>query len=182
MRADHLDAGANRSLLRFYRLEGTDARGRRLDEIWQWNRERLEHTHDYIQWLFPLPQPSAFNPEAPLLTADVIQAFHSESVLRQNLNRSLNLMVGFYGLRFAEAAAPSPVVVTAEEFSALSRQWLRPDDHNHLRLSRILRSTRLLGLGPSSDALFTCLDQLAVSHPGCVTPETRAHWRAAVSE
>ena len=55
-------------LLRFYRLEGPDARGRTLPEIWAWDAARLEGVHDYIQWLFPLPEPSAFNPHAPILT------------------------------------------------------------------------------------------------------------------
>ena len=65
-------------LLRFYRLEGTDARGRTLSEIWSWDADRLEGVHDYIQWLFPLPEASAFNPSAPLLTDATLEAFRAD--------------------------------------------------------------------------------------------------------
>src|SRR5262245_5587601 len=63
-------------LLDFYRGEGTDAEGRRLDDILAWRDGRLEAVHDFIQWLFPLPEPSRFNPDAPLLTPHDIAAFH----------------------------------------------------------------------------------------------------------
>ena len=78
-------------LLRFYRLEGADARGRTLADIWSWGAGRLEDVHDYIQWLFPLPEPSAFNPDAPILTEDAVDAFHADAHLRQRLLRSLTL-------------------------------------------------------------------------------------------
>ena len=43
-------------LLRFYAGTGPDDRGRFLREIHQWPDDELEHTHDYIQWLFPLAE------------------------------------------------------------------------------------------------------------------------------
>ena len=43
-------------------------RGRYLHDILKWPDKRLESTHDYIQWLFPLPEVSGFNPEAPTLS------------------------------------------------------------------------------------------------------------------
>ena len=67
-RSRRMTPPADDALLRFYRLEGADARGRTLAEIWSWDAARLEGVHDYIQWLFPLPEPSAFNPQAPILT------------------------------------------------------------------------------------------------------------------
>ena len=57
-------------IVRFYRGTGFDARGRSLDEVLAWDDERLEDVHDYIQWLFPLDEPSQFTPHAPLLTAE----------------------------------------------------------------------------------------------------------------
>ena len=90
--------GRGDALLRFYRLEGPDAHGRTLLDIWAWDAARLEGVHDYIQWLFPLPQPSAFNPRAPILTQATIAAFHADAQLRERLLRSLALMLDFYGL------------------------------------------------------------------------------------
>src|SRR5688572_4686580 len=88
-------------LVRFYRGEAPDAQGRLLKDILAWNDEQLEEVHDFIQWLFPLREPSQFNAQAPLLTQDDIAAFHSEPVLHANLRRSLERFLGFLGLAFA---------------------------------------------------------------------------------
>ena len=53
--------------------------------------------HDCTQWLFPLPDPSAFNPDAPIPTRETIETFGADPELRQAL-RSLTRMLDFYGL------------------------------------------------------------------------------------
>jgi hypothetical protein len=75
-------------LLNFYRGQGTDTEGRLLKDIWAWGDDDLEAVHDFIQWLFPLPEPSRFNPDAPRLTEHDITAFRSEDILRANLGQS----------------------------------------------------------------------------------------------
>lgn len=40
------------ALVRFYR-GGADDRGRTLEQILAWDRDRLEAVHDDIQWIFP---------------------------------------------------------------------------------------------------------------------------------
>ena len=169
-------------LLRFYGLESGDARGRSLTEIWGWDDERLEQVHDYIQWLFPLREPSAFNPGAPVLTRAAIDEFLTNPVLRDRLRRSFERMLRFYGLRAAGAAGTLRVEPSAS-FASRSAGWLRPGDHNHLRLTRILTSLRLLGLEEESRALAGCLRALAAAHPGAVSQVTLEYWRqAAVDE
>lgn len=64
--------------------------------MWTWDFEKLECAHDYIQWLFPLPERSAFNCDAPIVDEEVIQAFQSNPHLRQNLLRSFRVMLQFY--------------------------------------------------------------------------------------
>lgn len=56
------------TFLDFYLGTGTDHRGRTLWQIVQKSDAWIEETHDYIQWLFPLSEPSQFNPHAPILT------------------------------------------------------------------------------------------------------------------
>ena len=110
------------ALLRFYRLEGPDARGRTLPEIWAWDAARLEGVHDYIQWLFPLPEPSAFNPQAPILTPETIAAFLADAQLRERLLRSLTLMLDFYGLALESVGNGAPHIEPAPDFAAKSRR------------------------------------------------------------
>lgn len=171
-------------ILAFYRLEAPDARGRMLHEIWQWDRHRLESVHDYIQWLFPLAAPSAFNPDAPLLTEGTMAAFRDDALLKQRLVRSLELMLAFYGLALQpgdRAAGVEPRIVESHEFARAGREWLRPGDHNHLRLTRILTSLRLLDLRSFSTALFDCLLGIHRAHPGAISEATVEYWRRATA-
>jgi hypothetical protein len=46
------------TLVSFYDGSGPDGNGRTLEEILQWDAEKLERSHDYIQTLFPLPEKS----------------------------------------------------------------------------------------------------------------------------
>ena len=170
---------ADDPLLRFYRLDGTDARGRTLTEIWAWDAARLEGVHDYIQWLFPLPEPSAFNPKAPILTPETIAAFRADAQLRERLLRSLALMLDFYGLALDSVGNGAPWIEPAPGFAAKSRGWLHAGDHNHLRLTRILTSLRLLGRDDHSQALYRCLAGIAGDHPHAISATTLDYWRKA---
>src|SRR5690242_21541031 len=87
-----------RQLLGFYSDVGPDNRGRFLREIQHWPDDELERTHDYIQWLFPLEEPSGFNLNAPTLNAYTINRFRSDADLRRRLQTSLVRMLAFYGL------------------------------------------------------------------------------------
>jgi len=169
------------ALLRFYRLEGPDMHGRTLPEIWAWDAARLEGVHDYIQWLFPLPEPSAFNPQAPILTQETVAAFLADAQLRERLLRSLTLMLDFYGLALESVGNGTPHIEPAPGFAARSRGWLQPGDHNHLRLTRILTSVRLLGLGEHSQALFACLAAIAHDHPHAISATTLGYWQRAAA-
>jgi hypothetical protein len=49
------------SILTFYQGQSPDSSGRMIETIWSWDYQKLEYTHDYIQWLFPLKEKSRFN-------------------------------------------------------------------------------------------------------------------------
>lgn len=42
----------------FLKGTGKDKQGRTLQDIWNFSDEQLESTHNYIQWLFPLINPT----------------------------------------------------------------------------------------------------------------------------
>ncbi len=162
------------ALLRFYRGIGPDAAGRRIAGIWSWDHGRLEYTHDFIQWLFPLPTRSAFNPDAPLLTDADREAFRADPDLQERMLRSLDVMLDFYGfVRSKDSVARSP------DFNAHATNWLTPNNHNHLRLSRILQSLRLCGLTEEAAALHAALQETAKEFPGRVSEATLRFWREA---
>ena len=160
-------------ILDFYR-GGRDDEGRTLDEILGWSDGELEAVHDFIQWLFPLPERSGANPYAPVLDAATIVAFRQQEDLQQRLRQSFLRMLRFYGLEF-NGGEIRPVA----NFALQSSNWLSPGNHNHLRLTRILRSLRLLGLASESTALFQALSEIYKKSPGSITPHTIQFWKNA---
>lgn len=150
--------------LDFYRGASTDSEGRYLRDILAWDDERLEAVHDYIQWLFPLPEPSGFNANAPILTPADIEAARAGETIQANLRAAFQRMLRFYGLTPETARLPKP--------------WVRAADHNHLRFTRILRSLRLLGLAAEAQTLYD-----GISEYNSVFPErTKRFWRDAMGQ
>ena len=148
-------------ILAFYEGTGGDHRGRTLEEILAWSDAELETTHDYIQWLFPLREPSAFNPWAPVLTAADIAAFRSSPRLQERMRRAFRRMMQFYG------------------FGGRTLPWLTAGNHNFLRLTRILTSLRLAGLEAEAQELFGHLKALYEAHPDVIGRLTWSYWQGA---
>ena len=163
-------------LVDFYRGEATDAEGRRLEEILSWDDDRLEAVHDFVQWLFPLTEPSQFNLDAPLLTGEDIAAFKADPVLQVHLHKSFERLLDFVGLALAEGEK----VVEGPNFAArVPDIWAVPN-HNWLRVTRILRSLTLLGLATLAQAFFGWLEATYESRKFPISEETFRYWSEAV--
>jgi hypothetical protein len=153
-------------------------------EILGWSDDELERVHDYIQWLFPLPERSAFNVSAPVLDPGTIDEFRSRPDLREKMRGSFLRMLTFYGLEMV--GFPGPVVRPSPYFAQRSENWLTENNHNHLRITRILRSLRILGLKAEALAFFDCLAAIYNAEAGNSSPrisdETCRFWRSAATE
>lgn len=173
----------NSRLLDFYFGVGTDDRGRYLNEMLQWPDSRLEEVHDYIQWVFPLAERSGFNIHAPVLTVSEISEFRSNPELRHNLKASFVRILGFYGLILSGS---HPLKVKrALHFEEASVNWISPGNHNHLRITRILKSLLTLGLEEEALAFYNCLEDIytvesAKSSPG-ISEATLSFWQRAAN-
>jgi len=163
-------------LVRFFdpSTQAKDSHGRTLSSILSWPDSALESSHDYIQILFPLPEPSAFA-SAPKIDKTVYDSFHSRSDLRASLGAAFSRILYFYGLHLDSSTLE---VTRASTWTTNSRNWVTRYDHNHLRISRILRSLRVLGLPDQAKAfhtfLSTDLDVVRV-----VSSKSQMYWRRA---
>ncbi len=166
----------------FYSGTGRDGAGRKLDEILGWPDRRLEDVHDYIQWCFPLPEPSGANPYAPVLTPEDIAMFRATPAMQERLRTAFARMLRFYGFVEWEEGA----IERGPEFAAHARNWLNPGNHNHLRLTRMLRSLRVLGLEAEAQAFWQALAELyAEENRGGrsnITERTYGFWKRAATE
>jgi len=60
-----------------------------------------------------------------------------------------------------------------------AKNWLRPQNHNFLRLTRILKSLTLLGHGDRAWELLECLVGIDEKVRGVIGETTLAYWREA---
>ncbi|MFO0799446.1 MAG: opioid growth factor receptor-related protein [Gemmataceae bacterium] len=154
-------------LLAFYGDdEGRTASGYTLEQILDWPDEDFEVQHDFVQWLFATDEPSMFNPDAPVLDAATITRFRADPLLRHRLRLSFDRWLGFCGVgRTGDGLAfdnPNP------------RVWDR-QNHNWLRITRVLRSLNLLGLPDEAQAFFALLNTVRAR----IDPTTWRYWERA---
>ncbi|SHI74399.1 Opioid growth factor receptor (OGFr) conserved region [Roseomonas rosea] len=146
-------------ILRFLRGEGPDSQGRFLRDVLAFDDGRLEARHDFIQWLFPLPEPSRAVPGSPVLSPEEASAIRADPRALKGLRAALGRMSRFY---------------------AETDHWLTRFDHNHLRITRIIAATREL-LGREAAAAFhdaITARNAAAGH--AVNDDSLRHWARAL--
>lgn len=115
-------------ILKFYRGEENRS-GHLLKAILEeWDDEDWERGHDFIQWVFPTDEESRFHPEAPVMTCQEAIILGEDPELREKVLAALERFKGFLKLETGP------------------HWWARPNDHNLLRISRVIRCLALLGL------------------------------------
>ncbi len=143
-------------IIDFLRNTGTDVHGRDLDQILNESDEFWERTHNCIQWLFPLNEASRSVRNSPVLTEDQIETIRKSEMAQDNIQRSV--------LRY-------------KEFLAGTTKWRSGYDHNHLRISRVIKSLRLLVSDETANDFKYWIagqlgDEIDSIHAG-----SRRHWR-----
>jgi hypothetical protein len=161
-------------LINFYRGKGKDLRGRSIQDIWNYSDDELECIHDFIQWLFPLRVASQYNPTAPLLTDTIIAEFRSDPKIQANLLRSFTVFLAFLGLEYENG-----VISESPNIDMKNDVWRFPN-HNWLRITRVLSSTRILGLELQSRLFLEHLKSMVRTGRAEITPETMGYWEQAV--
>lgn len=147
---------ANARITGFLSGESPDGEGRYLTEIQRWPDRELESVHDFIQWMFPLTEPSPVNPDAPVLDAETIAEIRARPELQEAVRASLESMRRFY-----------------EE----STHWISPGNHNHLRITRILKCLKLVGLDLEAAAFFSYLEGIYAAAGPRITARSFEFWR-----
>lgn len=147
-----------RGILAFLEGDGTDGRGRTLFEVLAFDDVRLEATHDFIQWLFPLTEPSGAVPDAPVLAPGDIADIRASGMAQCALAAATDRMDAFY---------------------RNTHDWLMPNDHNHLRITRIIRSLRLLREDEDADAFRSLILARVDATRAPISARSRGYWLTA---
>ena len=149
-------------LIGFYRDGLPNSSGNTLDEILNWDDKQWEGCHDFIQWIFPLMEPSKFNPNAPLLDDNTIRVFKNSVPIMLNISRVLHRAKKFFQIRPDQRP-----------------DWFEDKNHNLLRITRLI--TFLLHIGQHNDAeyLYMWLDRIDYLYPDNIPDVTWFYWRKA---
>lgn len=151
----------NKTLIDFLKGAGPDKHGRTIYDIWNYSDEKLESVHNYIQWLFPLPEPSEQVLGSPYLeNEEEIKVINADLEIQENIIKSLLRM---------------------EEFYRENDFWLQPNDHNHMRITRIIKSVGLLSSKENAKDFYTfIMNRVEKFKP--VTEESLDFWEKAIQK
>jgi len=146
------------SLVKFLNGTGPDHQGRYLRDIWDFDDKTIEYTHDFIQWMFPLIEKSMSVPGVPTLSATDIEAIRASDDARSNLERSAR-----WYLRFLQR----------------NDHWIRSYDHNHLRITRCIKSVRMLTGNCLANAFKNEIANVLGERVDVINPKATTFWNLA---
>ena len=114
------------------------------------NYHYLEHTHNYIQWLFPNHRPSVFNTDnRVILKLSELELLRENDIARGNLFLSLQTMVDFFGgdlyMKRRDTGGDYPEINPNSNIRQRLENINSPaGHHNLLRITRILKYLNLM--------------------------------------
>lgn len=167
---------AKDSIGQFLGYGGQDHRQRSLDQALAWDDNMLETTHDYVQWWFPLSDPSAFSSDAPVASGAEFEELAGDPRVRAGQERAMHRMLRFYGLNLDATGTVSKF----DEWSRFSLNWASTPTHNDLRITRMLKSLCLLGHRTHAEAIFSALEEIIEEERGERGQVPLSFWRSAL--
>lgn len=143
---------------RFYRGQGVDASGRGFNETLALTNASLEAVHDWIQWVFPLPEKSDRQPHSPVLSPEELEKFRVDPVLR---SRVMDAVSRFH------------------RFLNETDRWVQSRDHNHLRITRVIRFLTIIGMPDPAQQLYR-MAASRLAGQKLLLERTDWYWRTAL--
>jgi hypothetical protein len=140
---------------------GRDSSGRSIDTVLAFDDASIEAIHDFIQWLFPLPVASRAQPDSPVLAKAELEAIRRDPVAIGNLKRASERMATFY---------------------IANNHWLTLFDHNHLRITRIITSLRLIAGPAAAQAFYAVIADRVRTSSMPVNSRSLRFWSEALSD
>jgi hypothetical protein len=147
------------TVVNFLNGTGSDPRGKTFDDVLSQDDAWLEQEHDYIQWLFPLLEESAQVHDAPVLTPEDVNQLRTSREAVTNQQLAVQRMLNFYGF---------------------NDHWITATDHNHLRITRILKSVRLLQSLEAAEAIYNILMEQVHRAGNPIDAKNITYWTDAV--
>ncbi len=167
--------------LSFLQGHGLDARGQTLDEVLAFDDEALEHTHDVVQWLFPSSAPSAFNPDAPVMSAAGFEQLAMDPLALEGLRRATARMLRFFGFELVlDGNGRVRALAQLPRFELRTGHWLPEPTHNDLRVTRMLGCLAQAGEGVLARRIHDEMARAVTEHREVGAQVPLGYWAGAL--
>lgn len=175
------------NILDFYCFNGTDSFGRTVEDMIKMTDYQLEASHDVIQWLFPLHEESNYNPDCPILNKEQVDVLLNDHRCRHEAQKNMYKVVlrfmrflGFDLQMLSIDGVISSKFVYDPILERNRKNWQTRGNHNHLRITRAIRSLRLFGLEEEAQRVFDAVSKSALE-ANCISENTMRYWTKALN-
>jgi hypothetical protein len=117
------------------------------------NDYQWETRHDFIQYIFPDIIKSSYNTNAPCLTMSQILKFRRNKFYSKRLLKAFKRFLYHLGLKIHKKR-----IIIDNPLKVQMR--IKTPNHNQLRITRAIRSLRILGLNSYAMMFYKCLSKI----------------------
>ena len=145
-------------LFNFLENTGPDYRDRYISEILNFSDRDIEEKHDFIQWVFPTDELSSIARDVPIVDDEVIELFQKSEAAQTNL---INAKDWYLSFLFRNS------------------HWKKKHDHNHLRITRVIKCLRLLLGDKEADDFKQKVYDMVASRIMLIDEAAKRYWSKA---
>lgn len=137
-----------------------DGRLMLVDDVLKFDLDQIEECHNFIQWLFPLTEKSAFNPEAPVIHAEDYDILIEMDSVTDKVYEGFGMMMEFFNVDMESFKVGT---YTLDRFIpnyilGSEQDLLKDKSHHDLRLTRIITSMASFGFTEEAYMLLNFLE------------------------
>ena len=133
-----------------------DAYKRYLKDIWMMSDDQIENKHNFIQWIFPLNVKSNVVPSSPILTKKEIISIKKSEIAQKNIKKSAEWFL---------------------EFLSSNSCWIYQNNHNHYRITRVIKSLRLIHSNEESEKFKNSIMNLIQGNEKKINSTNIQYWK-----
>jgi len=118
--------------------------------------DQIENIHNFIQWVFPLNERSNAVPKSPILTNEEIISIKKSETAQKNIKKSAEWFL---------------------EFLSRNSYWICQNNHNHLRITRAIKSLRLIHSNEEAEKFKNSIMNLIQGNENKINPTSLKYWK-----
>lgn len=146
-------------------------------EVLRYSDAMIESDSSFFQFLFPIDSISGHNPLPPI-PADFARTVASTPGFGLSFMLGVRRVMKFWGFQYrGTSSTRRPLWRLAPDFDVADHGWTQRVDHNHQRVTHVIRSLRLIRADRTARAVYRCMMRAIRERGFPVREQTRRLWR-----